>query len=209
MTSHQDTIAFWKGRFGDDYSERNTDDRGRMAQRLAFWAKVLGRIQDKTALGKILEVGCNIGLNIECLKMLVDAEYFAVEPNDKARATVQRNGTLDAAHVLDGSSRALPFADGAFGLAFTVGVLIHVAPGDLEASLREIHRVSGGYILCCEYFADSPTEIPYRGNQGVLFKQDFGSRYLDLFPGLTLLDYGFEWKRTTGMDNLTWWLFKK
>ena len=43
----------------------------------------------------------------------------------------------------------------------------------------------------------------------LLFKNDFGSLYLDSFPDLKLVDYGFFWRRTTVMDDITWWLFRK
>jgi spore coat polysaccharide biosynthesis protein SpsF len=99
--------------------------------------------------------------------------------------------------------------DGAVDLAFTSGVLIHIHPDQLLASCREIHRVARRYIVCSEYFADTPQEVPYRGNRDALFKRDFGGFYLDNFPDLALVDYGFAWKRSTGLDNPTWWVFAK
>ena len=72
-----------------------------------------------------------------------------------------------------------------------------------------MHRVSSRYIACSEYFSDKPETIPYRGQTDALFKRDFGGMWLDLFPDLKVLDYGFSWKRTTGLDNLTWWMFEK
>jgi spore coat polysaccharide biosynthesis protein SpsF len=32
---------------------------------------------------------------------------------------------------------------------------------------------------------------------------------MDRFPDLQLVDYGFFWKRATGLDDATWWLFRK
>ena len=98
---------------------------------------------------------------------------------------------------------------GAVDMAFTSGVLIHIHPDQLPASIEEIHRVARRYIVCIEYFSDKPEMIPYRGHDDRLFKRDFGGLYLDRFPDLQLLDYGFAWKRVTGLDNLTWWLFEK
>ena len=92
---------------------------------------------------------------------------------------------------------------------FTIGVLIHIAPDDLLASCREMFRVSSQYVACAEYFNPTPVEIDYRGHRGVLFKRDFGAFWLDNFPELELVDYGFLWKRATGLDDLTWWLFCK
>ena len=103
----------------------------------------------------------------------------------------------------------LPLDDGAVDLAFTSGVLIHVPPDDLETAYGEIHRVATRYILCVEYFSPTPVEIPYRGHEGLLFKRDFGGMWLDLFPGLETVANGFFWRRTTGLDDINWWLFRK
>lgn len=51
--------------------------------------------------------------------------------------------------------------------------------------------------------------FPYRGHDDRLFKRDFGGYWLDHFSDLWTVAYGFAWKRITGLDNLTWWLFEK
>jgi hypothetical protein len=51
-------------------------------------------------------------------------------------------------------------------------------------------------------------EEPYRSESDLLLKNGFGSLYLDPFPGLRV-DHGFFWRRTTVMDDCTWWLFRK
>ena len=46
--------------------------------------------------------------------------------------------------------------------------------------------------------------------KGLLFKRDFGSYYLDRFPRMTCVDYGFLWQREFHIfDNLNWYLLKK
>jgi hypothetical protein len=42
----------------------------------------------------------------------------------------------------------------------------------------------------------------------LLFKRDFGTFYLEQWPELQLVDYGFVWKRVE-FDDLNWWLFEK
>jgi spore coat polysaccharide biosynthesis protein SpsF len=79
----------------------------------------------------------------------------------------------------------------------------------LPQTLREIHRVSRKYVFCSEYFSPKAEAIRYRGEDDLLFRNDFGSLYLDMFPDLQLVDYGFFWRRTTVMDDCTWWLFRK
>ncbi len=118
-------------------------------------------------------------------------------------------GVLPAERLYAGFGDSIPLPDGAVELAFTSGVLIHVEPGRLPATLDEIHRVSSKYVLACEYFSPTPEAKPYRGHEGLLFKNDFGGLYMDRFADLALVDYGFFWKRATGIDDATWWLFRK
>jgi hypothetical protein len=60
-----------------------------------------------------------------------------------------------------------------------------------------------------EYFSSTPDEQVYREKSGLLFKRDFGRYYLELFPSLELVDYGFLWSKVVPFDDLNWWLFKK
>jgi spore coat polysaccharide biosynthesis protein SpsF len=50
-------------------------------------------------------------------------------------------------------------------------------------------------------------QVPYRGREGYLFKRDFGRFYLEQFPRLRVLDYGFLWQPLDSSDNSNWWLF--
>jgi pseudaminic acid biosynthesis-associated methylase len=158
---------------------------------------------------KILEIGCNIGQNLRALARLTTAELHAVEPNSQARRRLLDDKVLPAERLTDAVAGETGLPSGAYDLVFTSGVLIHIHPDNLEAAVREMHRLSSRYLLCREYFADRPQEIPYRGLTEALFKRDFGGFFLDLFPDLVVRGYGFQWKRTTGLDNPTWWLFEK
>ncbi|HPO10199.1 MAG TPA: methyltransferase type 11, partial [bacterium] len=71
-----------------------------------------------------------------------------------------------------------------FDLVFTSGVLIHLAPADLNRALDEIHRCAGRWIWGFEYFAETHTSIPYRGRDDLLWKGDFARLYLDRFADL-------------------------
>jgi spore coat polysaccharide biosynthesis protein SpsF len=210
MSSAPATVQgrFWQGEFGDDYTERNAATAEQIRARVALWSRVLAPTVGAPP-ASILEVGSNIGNNLRALRALTDAEFYAVEPNERARSSLVETGLVPAANVRGGFATAIDLPDASVDLAFTSGVLIHIHPDDLPVSLREIHRVTRRYIGCIEYFSDKPEEIPYRGHSGVLFKRDFGGLWMDLFPELRLLDYGFAWKRATGLDNLTWWLFEK
>lgn len=198
----------WTGEFGVAYTQRNRADDQALRERTQMWARI-GQAFGAEPPRSILEVGCNLGINLRVLPLLWDAELHAIEPNPAARERVVADGVLPAERLYEGFGDSIPLADGAVEMAFTSGVLIHVEPDRLPATLDEIHRVSSKYIMCAEYFSPRPETVPYRGHEGLLFKNDFGGLYMDRFPGLQLVDYGFFWKRVSGIDDATWWLFRK
>jgi len=198
----------WSGEFGDRYTERNAASADAVRGRTRAWGEVFRRIVGDMPQSA-LEVGPNVGLNLQGIAALSPMELWGIEPNPTARARLVADGVLAPSHVLEGFGHSIPLADGAVDLAFTCGVLIHVDPSLLEKTMREIHRVSAKYVFCAEYFSPKAETIPYRGESDLLFKNDFGSLYLDSFPDLKLVDYGFFWRRTTVMDDITWWLFRK
>jgi spore coat polysaccharide biosynthesis protein SpsF len=202
------TESAWAGAFGQDYTARNVASDDALRMRTAMWGTI-GRAFHDEPPRSILEVGCNLGLNLRVLPRLFDAELSAIEPNPKAREILLEQGVLPPERLHAGFGDEIPLPDGAVELAFTTGVLIHVAPEKLNATIDEIHRVSSKYVMCAEYFSPRPETLSYRGEEGLLFKNDFGGCYLDRFPDLQLVDYGFFWKRATGLDDATWWLFRK
>ena len=206
--AHTDQIAAWRGAHGDRYVARNSATPERVRQRLKAWVRMLNATAGAPP-ESMLEVGCNIGLNLRALRMLGDYDLAAVEPNASARETVVADGVLAPDRIWDANALDLGVPDGAFDLVFTSGVLIHVAPEDLAQAYSEIYRASSQYILCWEYFAREPETVSYHGREDLLFKRDFGSYWLELYPDLEPLDCGFFWKQLTGLDDVTFWLFRK
>lgn len=198
----------WRGQFGNAYIERNRIDGERLRASTGMWSRLLGRLAGAPPRS-ILEVGANVGANLHALRLLTDAELWAIEPNATARANLTASEALPPARILDGTAQKIGLADGAVDLAFTCGVLIHIHPDDLPAACSEIYRVARRYIICVEYFADQPEEKDYRGERGLLFKRDFGAYWMERHPDLVPLDWGFNWRRVTGLDNSTWWIFAK
>jgi len=201
-------VERWRGDFGDAYVDRNNDIDDRVNQRVTAFHRIFDHLGADSPQN-ILEVGCNAGLNLRALRHISDATLSAVEPNKKARDILIDDAVLDEARLHDATGDNLPFPDQAFDLTFTSGVLIHIEPENLESVYREIHRVSGRFILTMEYFSPRPETISYRGNDDMLFKRDFGALWLDLFDDMEPVAEGFFWKRTTGLDDLNWWLFRK
>lgn len=72
---------FWAGDFGDNYISRNSDEKI-LASNLALFGKILS---DTEPIRSVLELGANIGLNLQAIKSLLPAsELSAVEINAKA-----------------------------------------------------------------------------------------------------------------------------
>lgn len=197
----------WATRFGRDYTDRNScaDER---AGQFHF------DLCQKLNVRRVLEVGCNVGLNLTRLGARRDqptatpsVSTWGVDIGSYAVAQAKRR--LPDANFTSGSVYQLPFRDASFDLVFTCGVLIHIPPDDLQQAVGEVFRTSARYIWCGEYYAENPTEVPYRGLGGSLFKRDFGAYYLSCFSELELVDDGFLEKETTGFDNLRWWLLRK
>ena len=203
-----DPKSAWSGAFGADYTARNLASDQALRDRTLMWSR-MGRGFHLEPPTSILEVGPNLGINLRVLPQLFGASLHAIEPNPTARDQLLSEKVLPPENLHAGFGDSIPVADGAVELAFTAGVLIHVEPARLPATLDEIHRISSKYILCAEYFSPRPEALPYRGHEGLLFKNDFGGLYMDRFPDLKLIDYGFFWKRATGIDDITWWLFRK
>ena len=203
-----DPKTAWAGDFGAEYTARNVASDEALRARTLMWGRIAQAFAGDPPKS-VLEVGCNLGLNLRVIPQLFGGELSAIEPNPAARERVLADKILSPERLHAGFGDNIPLADGAVELAFTSGVLIHVDPERLPATLDEIHRVSSKYILCAEYFSPRAETLRYRGQEGLLFKNDFGGLYMDRFADLQLVDYGFFWKRATGLDDLTWWLFRK
>lgn len=160
-------------------------------------------------LRNILEVGCNRGHNLIAINDLLGekSQVVGIEPNNYAIEVARAQSPKIA--VLKANSYDIPFKNNSFDLVFTAGVLIHISPKDLPKAMREIYRVSGKYILAVEYFAESETEITYRGNSELLWKRNFLHTYQKLFPDLKVINTGFWEKENTDFDSTHWWLMEK
>ncbi|MGB8274424.1 MAG: pseudaminic acid biosynthesis-associated methylase [Alphaproteobacteria bacterium] len=206
--SDETQVSRWRGAFGDAYIERNAVTEEKIQRIARAFTAMLAPMTGHPPQS-VLEVGANVGHNLRALRRITPAELFAVEPNPRARDTLVADGVVPQSHVHDAVATALPFPDGRFDLVFTLTVLIHVPEHEILQACREIHRVSRRFILTAEYFAPKTQTVPYRGFDDMLFKRDYGSLWLDQFPDLEYVADGFFWKRTTGLDNVNWWLFRK
>ena len=198
---------FWAGEFGNEYAERNKAEQGVICN-IALFAEILKRT---SAIRTVLEFGPNIGRNIKALKTLFpDAKYSAVEINHKAAESLRSDPVLAGMEVFETSILDYE-ADRQFDFVFTKGVLIHINPDVLQCVYQKLYDSSSKYICLVEYYNPSPVTVKYRENLERLFKRDFCGEFMDKFPDVRLIDYGFQYHRDNHFpqDDLTWFLLEK
>lgn len=194
-----DTVEFWSGEFGTEYSRRNAEVNWKA--RVPFWKKVL----DETGDLAILEVGCNVGANLKAIREVLpqpEAQISGVDVNEVALD----QATLAGFDVVKARADEIceVWTPGVAELVFTAGVLIHVAPDDLPRVMGEIVRMAGRHVLAIEYADTQEVEVEYRGHAGKLWRRNYGDLYLAM-GGLSLLESG----PAEGFDSCHYWLFEK
>jgi spore coat polysaccharide biosynthesis protein SpsF len=197
--------AFWAGPFGVDYIARNQGER-LLASNIDFFARSL---RGARVLGSCIEFGANIGMNLRALKLLhPQQEQHAIEIN--ATAAGELAACVPRERIFQGSILDYQPAR-TFDLVLIKGVLIHIHPDELPKVYHRLYRCTGKYLLIAEYYNPTPVAIAYRGHADRLFKRDFCGEMLDLHPDLSLLDYGFCYRRdpTFPQDDITWFLLEK
>lgn len=221
-------INLWQGKFGNKYLERNPITDAVLAARINMWLFILNIIEN---LGNfkfdklydnisvdILEVGCGNGVNLIALSNILkttgatNTRLWGIDVNRNSIEEAIKNYKdygQDQTNVsfVNNNIFNYPTINNSMDIIFTSGVLIHIHPDELVKTMKEIYSKSKRYIVCIEYFSPEPREINYH-NKNALWSCDFGSMWLDNFP-LRCLGTAFFWKRTTGLDNLTCWIFEK
>lgn len=216
-TTGIDRLGDWTGSFGTDYQARNQSSWPSIKNRSRLFGDLFQAMENANKANpspqpfptSVIEVGGGCGDNLRAIDMIYERsrapiKLMACDPHEGARKAM-----ADVATVMPGDLSALPYADGAADLVFTSGVLIHVPPADLDRALSEIHRVSKRWILSIEYYNNVPEEISYRGQSGMMWRRDWGEAWLEKFPDLKPIGYGFAWKRMTGLDNIHWTLLER
>ena len=192
--------GLWQGEFGNSYTDRN---QAAGESRASFWEEILKEFP----VSRALEVGCNLGVNLQWLAShLPPKDLYGVDVNLAALQRLHRE--LPDVNAFYSQARELPFRDRWFDLVFTMGVLIHQPPETLPIVMAEIVRCSNRFVLCGEYFSSEPVTVEYRGETSALFKRDFGCYYQELFPDLRLRKKGFL-SKADGWDDVTYWVFEK
>lgn len=188
----------WGGQFGKEYTDRNAftlDELENLYQdrygftRTGMNSEFIGNL----ARGiNILEVGSNIGNQLLCLQNMGFKNLYGIEL--QSYAVELSKSRTQGINIIQASAFDIPFKDGFFDLVFTSGLLIHIAPDDINAVLDEIHRCTKQYIWCFEYYSDVYTKIEYREHTDLLWKANFSQLFLKHFNNVILVkEEHFRW----------------
>ena len=182
---------FWSGDFGAVYTDRNSRS---LDEWNSFYKDTWGitKIEMNDSFigqlpksSKLLEVGCNTGMQLNGLQQMGYENLFGIEL--QSYATEQAKKYTKGINIICGSGFDLPFKDKYFDIVCTNGVLIHISPDNLPKIMNEMYRCSAKYIWGFEYYEDKVTEINYRGHENYLWKADYTSLFMQQFPDLKLI----------------------
>jgi len=198
----------WSGDFGKEYTDRSIYGPKELD---IFYKNMWGvkrsemneefLFEIKKNVSSILEVGANVGNQLALLQSTGFKNLYGIEI--QGYAVEKAKELTKGINIIEGSAFDIPFKDGYFDMVFTSGVLIHIAPSDINTVLDEIYRSSKRYIWCFEYYADKYTEIGYRGNKNLLWKTNFCELFLDRFKDLALLkEKKFRYVDNDNVDSM-------
>ena len=148
-------------------------------------------------------------MNLKALKLLnptIDA--YGIEINKEACKELVNQLSINNvfnSSILDFEPKKT------WDLVLIKGVLIHINPNVLQDVYGKLIKSTNKYLLIAEYYNPKPVAISYRGHEDRLFKRDFAGEILDLYPQMTLIDYGFSYHRDVNFpqDDISWFLLEK
>ena len=192
MDNLNEQSKMWIGDFGKEYTNKNNFNLEEYDNKHKEWFGYSRSFLNQEFLGdldrgmRILEVGCNVGIQCEFLQRMgfsnlygIDVQSYALEIGKRIRKGI---------NFIKGDILDIPFKDNYFDLIFTSGVLMGVNPDDIQKALKEIVRCSKRYIFGFEYYSDHYIFISYdRWKEKILWKANFIKLYQEEYSGLKLL----------------------
>ena len=184
----------WSSDFGKEYTDRN---KMTIEEMDALYERQYGLTRtdmNHQFLGfmdrniKILEVGSNIGLQLQFLQRAGFNNLYGIEISPYAVELSKR--LTKGINIIQGSAQDIPFKDGYFDLVFTSGVLIHINPEELHNVMREMYRCSSMFIWGLEYYSYEVKQIKYREakeTSDLLWKANFPKIFGELFDDVKLM----------------------
>jgi pseudaminic acid biosynthesis-associated methylase len=209
-------VDFWSGDFGKEYTDRNPQNLEGLEQ---LYKKYFGlkrtELNEEFLSGlnkdiRILEVGCNIGLQLLALQKNGFTNLYGIEL--QPYAVEKSKQIIKNVNIIQGSGFDIPFKDNYFDLVYTSGVLIHISPTDLPKIMKEMIRCTKNFIWGFEYYSSELKEINYRGNQGFLWKANYPSLFLDQTDNLEIVkrqNYPYLTDAEKGNEDICYLIKKK
>lgn len=170
----------WSSQVGQEYTDRNTmtveelDELYWDCFGTTRWKLNVRFLLDFPDTTRILEVGCNIGMQLRHLQKMGFTNLHGIELQQYAIDHL----CVENVDVQQGNAIKLPYLDRDFDLVFTSGVLIHLPEPKLHQAMTEIVRVSNRWIWGFEYYSIPRTQIPYQARNDLLWSDDFPDRFL-------------------------------
>jgi SAM-dependent methyltransferase len=135
------------------------ESTARMQQAQVLWHVLPNLIKKESIQGRVLEIGCGVGVFAERVSNYVGLDY--------ALDGLLAEG-FESFDRVCASGDLLPFQNETFSLIFTLNTLEHVP--ELEHAFQEIHRVlkHNGYLVlkpawnCTQYNCDGVAYFPYK-----------------------------------------------
>ena len=190
IKNHSKEENFWWSKFGENFLERNKSyeeinkyfnlEVGINVDE-PFQKKISGLNRDIS----ILELGCNVGVKLEILKNMGFKNLTGIDINANAlKEGKRRNPDIE---FIESTIEGLDTDSRKYDLVFTSVGLIHQNPKTLDLIIKKIIEISKKYIFGYEYFSENLQDIEYRGNKGVLWKQNFPELFKKIEPSLKLI----------------------
>ena len=138
-----------------------------------FWDSYTDKNKDKDAKGiadfiyhtclalnthHICELGCNVGNNLQSFPP--NSKVYGIDTNKHAIEIAQEKCPYPFYFETDNITH-LHWAENAFDLVFTRGVLIHLTVEQVHQAIREMMRISKKYIFHLEYFGKDGAVVEY------------------------------------------------
>ena len=116
MNAGEKQLDAWSGDFGKQYALRNQITPVAVEQRRLAFSHIFDYFEKGDEPSSILEIGCNIGINLNALIKVTNAELHAIEPNQAALEILAESGLLPQDRVQRGSIQEIPFKNGEMDL---------------------------------------------------------------------------------------------
>lgn len=191
MVDNTDQMNTWEGEFGRLYTDRNPRTQADVDDLyLRNFGMTRTQLNEEFLTNfdrdiKILEVGANVGAQLQILQQMGFRNLYGIEL--QMYAVERAKNVTSKINLIQGNAFDIPFKDGFFDLVYTSGVLIHISPSDILNALKEIYRCSRHYIWGFEYFSEKYVTVQYRGQDDLLWKTNFARLYQSEFSDLALV----------------------